>query len=151
MDKKEPEVFFDPADKKPRDKSEKKRLQNEEAVKQKARYHELKQVVKQADVNHKERKKADKKHIKEILKKARLEYKKNKKDIKYQFQNWNSKRCKEKMEEFYTKYQSEKHTRDMLIKQIKIETKTEYVKTLKQIDEVYPEIRRRQFSFKFKK
>jgi wyosine [tRNA(Phe)-imidazoG37] synthetase (radical SAM superfamily) len=71
--------------------------------------------------------------------------------MKYQLQNWNSKQRKEKMEEFNKKYHSEKHNRDMLIKQIKVETKTEYVKTLKQIDEAYPEIRRRQFSFKLKK
>jgi hypothetical protein len=145
MGKKEPEIFLDPADKKPRDKSEKKRLQQEEANKQKARYRELKQVVKQADATHKQRKKADKKHIKEILQKARLQRKQELKAIH------NSPQPKNKMEEFNKKYQSEKHTRDMLIKQIKIETKTEYVKTLKQIDEAYPEVRRRQLSFKLKK
>jgi hypothetical protein len=75
MEKKEPEAFFDPADKKPRDKSEKRRLRNEEANKQKTQYRELKQVVKQADANHKQRKKTDKKHIKEVLDKARLERK----------------------------------------------------------------------------
>jgi signal recognition particle GTPase len=131
---------FDPKDHKSKQtlRAEQKKERQQEALKQKTHAKELRQLIKQAAKNHKEKKRADRKHIKEIYVKLKQETKANLSKAKA------SHNPKEAMDEFHKQQTSDKLRNNLLVKQIKLETRTEYVKNLRQIDEAYPDLRRKQ-------
>jgi ribosomal protein L29 len=126
-------------------KAEKKRERDAELIKQKARANELKQAVKQASQDYRLKKRDNRKHIKDIKTKAINERCAELKKAQF------STNVKLAMEEFHKQQQADNLRRKLLVRQIGIETKIEYVKTLRQIDEAYPELRHKQVSFKVKK
>jgi signal recognition particle GTPase len=131
---------FDPKDQKSKQtlRAEQKREREQEALKQKAKANELKQLVKQASKNYRDKKQADRKHIKEINAKLRQENKSNLVKAKA------SANSQQAMDEFQKQKTSDQLRNKLLIRQIKLETRAEYVKNLRQIDGAYPDLRRKQ-------